>query len=140
MRALRSTRTRCVASEDWDGVLLVYGNRHAEADDAETRGDIVIVRPGEKLPVDGEVTEGKTYIDESMLTGEPVRIERGPGDRVVGSTINVFGSRGRWVGSAFRAPEWLQASDPCAIPNEKREWPKSHSVPRSVAVASASWR
>jgi Cu+-exporting ATPase len=56
------------------------------------RGDIVIVRPGEKLPVDGEVTEGKTFIDESMLTGEPVRIERGPGDRVVGSTINVLGS------------------------------------------------
>src|SRR5262249_1928948 len=56
------------------------------------RGDIVIVRPGEKLPVDGEVVDGRTWIDESMLTGESARIERGSGDRVVGSTINASGS------------------------------------------------
>jgi Cu+-exporting ATPase len=51
-------------------------------------GDLVIVKPGEKLPVDGEVIRGKTHIDESMLTGESLPIKRGLGDRVYAGTIN----------------------------------------------------
>jgi len=52
----------------------------------------VRVRPGEKVPVDGEVTDGHTSIDESMLTGEPMPVEKGEGDEVVAGTINKTGS------------------------------------------------
>ena len=55
-------------------------------------GDIVLVRPGEKVPVDGEVTEGLSYVDESMITGEPMPVARKPGDVVTGGTVNTTGS------------------------------------------------
>ncbi len=55
-------------------------------------GDILRVRPGEKVPVDGVVTEGKSSVDESMLTGEPIPVEKSPGARVIGATINGTGS------------------------------------------------
>jgi Cu+-exporting ATPase len=54
-------------------------------------GDIVIVRPGEKIPVDGVVTSGRSSVDESMLTGESMPLEKGPGDEVVGATLNKLG-------------------------------------------------
>ncbi|MBR9910221.1 MAG: copper-translocating P-type ATPase [Gammaproteobacteria bacterium] len=54
--------------------------------------DVVRVRPGEKIPVDGEVTEGHTAIDESMLTGEPMPVEKSIGDTVAAGTINKTGS------------------------------------------------
>ena len=54
-------------------------------------GDRLRVRPGEKVPVDGVVLEGKTSIDESMVTGEPIPVEKQPGDRVIGATINGTG-------------------------------------------------
>jgi Cu+-exporting ATPase len=54
-------------------------------------GDLVIVRPGEKIPVDGVVVEGHSSIDESMLTGESLPIEKGPGDNVIGATLNQAG-------------------------------------------------
>jgi Cu+-exporting ATPase len=55
-------------------------------------GDVVVVRPGEKIPVDGEVLEGRSAVDESMLTGESVPVEKGPGDEVIGATLNRTGS------------------------------------------------
>jgi Cu+-exporting ATPase len=55
-------------------------------------GDTLRVRPGEKVPVDGVVTEGRSSIDESMLTGEPIPIEKSAGTRVIGATINGTGS------------------------------------------------
>ena len=55
-------------------------------------GDIVIVRPGEKIPVDGEIIEGQSAIDESMLTGESIPIDKVPGDSVIGATINKNGA------------------------------------------------
>ncbi|MEK7460700.1 MAG: heavy metal translocating P-type ATPase [Patescibacteria group bacterium] len=55
-------------------------------------GDIVLVRPGEKVPIDGEITEGSSAVDESMLTGESMPVEKTVGDRVVGATINKNGS------------------------------------------------
>lgn len=55
-------------------------------------GDLVVVRPGERLPVDGEVREGESRVDESMLTGEPAPVAKGPGDRVVGGTVNQHGA------------------------------------------------
>jgi cation-transporting ATPase V len=54
-------------------------------------GDLLRVRPGEKVPVDGEVTVGASAVDESMLTGESVPVDKGPGDRVTGATINSGG-------------------------------------------------
>ncbi|KYF68667.1 copper-transporting ATPase [Sorangium cellulosum] len=54
-------------------------------------GDRLRVRPGEKVPVDGEVLEGSSSIDESMVTGEPIPVEKTPGDRVVGGTVNGTG-------------------------------------------------
>ncbi len=54
-------------------------------------GDIVIVRPGEKIPVDGVVVEGRSATDESMLTGESLPVEKGSGDPVIGATLNKLG-------------------------------------------------
>jgi len=55
-------------------------------------GDIIIVKPGVKIPVDGVITEGRTSIDESMITGESIPIDKNIGDTVIGSTINKQGS------------------------------------------------
>ena len=55
-------------------------------------GDIIIVRPGEKIPVDGIITEGNSTVDESMLTGESLPVDKKVGDEVVGATINKFGT------------------------------------------------
>ena len=54
--------------------------------------DALRVRPGEKVPVDGTVLEGSGSVDESMITGEPIPVEKGPGDRLIGATINGTGS------------------------------------------------
>ncbi len=54
-------------------------------------GDVLVVRPGERLPVDGEVREGESYVDESMLTGEPDPVAKRGGDKVVGGTVNQHG-------------------------------------------------
>ena len=65
-------------------------------------GDIVVVRPGEKIPVDGTVTKGHSSIDESMLTGESIPVEKSEGDKVFGATMNKNGSlefRAEKVGS-----------------------------------------
>jgi Cu+-exporting ATPase len=65
-------------------------------------GDVCRVRPGEKVPVDGEVVEGKSAVDESMVTGEPIPVEKGRGDRVTGGTVNANGTlliRAERVGS-----------------------------------------
>ncbi len=55
-------------------------------------GDTVIVRPGEKIPVDGEVVEGGSAVDESMITGESIPVEKNLGDEVIGGTMNKMGS------------------------------------------------
>jgi Cu+-exporting ATPase len=54
-------------------------------------GDFIIVRPGESIPVDGRIMEGSSSVDESMLTGEPLPVDKSPGDRVTGGTMNVQG-------------------------------------------------
>lgn len=65
-------------------------------------GDLLRVKPGEKIPLDGVITEGKSHIDESMITGEPVPVERSDGDEVIGATVNQTGAftmRAEKVGS-----------------------------------------
>ena len=64
-------------------------------------GDTVVVRPGEKIPVDGTITDGRSSIDESMITGESLPVDKAPGDEVIGATINKWGAfrfRARKVG------------------------------------------
>jgi cation-transporting ATPase V len=89
--------------------LLELGAKEARAlrDGAEVmipidqvrRGDLVVVKPGEKVPVDGEITEGRSSVDESMLTGESLPVDHVPGDTVFGATIN---QQGRLVLRATR--------------------------------------
>jgi len=74
--------------------------RRVNADGSETDiplaevqvGDLLRVRPGEKIPVDGKITEGASSIDESMVTGEPIPVEKGVGTSVIGATVNGTGS------------------------------------------------
>jgi P-type Cu2+ transporter len=56
------------------------------------QGDTLVIRPGEKIPADGTVLEGSGLVDESMITGEPIPVEKGPGDTVIGATLNQNGS------------------------------------------------
>jgi P-type Cu+ transporter len=76
-------------------VLRREGDLERELDvpvESVTRGDVVLVRPGERLPVDGEVVEGESAVDESMLTGESVPVRKAQGDSVIGGTINRTGA------------------------------------------------
>ena len=82
-------------------------------------GDRVVVRPGEKLPVDGEILEGASAVDESMITGESLPVEKGPGDAVIGATINRYGTftylatrvgRDTMLAQIIRVVEQAQAS------------------------------
>lgn len=78
------------------------GNEEDVALDEVQIGDLLRVRPGEKVPVDGSVEEGRSSIDESMLTGEPIPVEKGAGDKVIGATVNGTGAliiRAERVGS-----------------------------------------
>ena len=60
--------------------------------DEVVSGDLLVVRPGEKVPVDGVIAEGRSALDESMLTGESLPVEKGPGDDVIGATLNKTGA------------------------------------------------
>jgi len=74
-------------------------------------GDALRVRPGEKVPVDGAVTEGSSAVDESMLTGEPVPVSKRLGDKVIGATLNTSGAlviRAEKVGSATMLAQIVQ--------------------------------
>jgi Cu+-exporting ATPase len=72
---------------------IVRGGREVDVPLEEVRvGDVVRVRPGERVPVDGRVTEGDSAVDESMLTGEPLPVEKGPGAEVIGGTMNRHGT------------------------------------------------
>jgi P-type Cu+ transporter len=81
--------------------LITLGAKtaHVEREGAEVEvpvaelapGDVMIVRPGAKVPTDGEVVEGTSHLDESIATGESVPVEKGPGDSVIGATINKEG-------------------------------------------------
>jgi Cu+-exporting ATPase len=70
-------------------------------------GDLLRVRPGEKVPVDGVVSEGRSSVDESMVSGEPIPVEKGPGAKVVGGTIN--GSGGLVMRTEKVGPDTLLA-------------------------------
>ncbi|MDF1825831.1 MAG: copper-translocating P-type ATPase [Verrucomicrobiales bacterium] len=79
---------------------LAANEAHRLVDDKEEdvpidqvlRGDLLRVKPGEKIPLDGVVVEGKSHVDESMITGEPNPVERAAGDAVIGATVNQTGA------------------------------------------------
>ncbi|MDO8249841.1 MAG: heavy metal-binding domain-containing protein, partial [Rhodoferax sp.] len=74
-------------------------------------GDLLRVRPGEKVPVDGEVTEGSSSVDESMLTGEPMPVSKRVGDKVIGATLNTSGAlvmRSERVGASTMLAQIVQ--------------------------------
>jgi Cu+-exporting ATPase len=72
-------------------VLRDGTERDVPVDSVEV-GDLVRVRPGEKIPVDGVVVEGRSAVNQAMLTGEPLPVEKGPGDIVIGATMNTTGT------------------------------------------------
>ncbi|MCU0519764.1 MAG: heavy metal translocating P-type ATPase [Anaerolineae bacterium] len=87
LMSLRSKTAR-VSRDGGDGL----GQREIEVSIDDVRvGDIVTVRPGETIPVDGVVIEGRSSVDESMLTGESLPVDKGPGAAVVGATLNKLG-------------------------------------------------
>ena len=72
-------------------VVRTGEEREVPLDDV-LQGDVLRVRPGEKIPVDGRLTEGRSAVEESMITGEPMPVEKGVGDAVIGGTLNQTGS------------------------------------------------
>ncbi|RKF12272.1 copper-translocating P-type ATPase [Roseovarius spongiae] len=72
--------------------VLVDGEAQDVAIERIRAGDILVVRPGERIAVDGEVTDGSAHVDESMITGEPVPVAKGTGDPVTGGTVNGTGA------------------------------------------------
>ncbi len=74
-------------------LLLIKDNEIREVPlDQVQSGDVVLVRPGQQVPVDGMLREGNSFVDESMITGEPIAVEKNAGDRVFAGTINQKGS------------------------------------------------
>jgi P-type Cu+ transporter len=85
LRALLELGVKDVALRDADG-----SERRVAAEQLQV-GDVFVVRPGEKVATDGIVEEGSSAVDQSLLTGEPVPVEKQPGDEVVGATVNASG-------------------------------------------------
>jgi heavy metal translocating P-type ATPase len=90
-RASRAIRRLAGLQPATARIQTAEGPREVAVSDVHP-GDLVLLRPGEKLPVDGEVVEGASHVDQSLLTGEPVPVLRQPGDPVVGGTLNTTGS------------------------------------------------
>ncbi|MEA5009918.1 heavy metal translocating P-type ATPase [Clostridium tyrobutyricum] len=73
--------------------IIIRNGKEVETPIEEVEvGDIIVVKPGEKMPVDGEVVEGMTSVDESMLTGESIPVEKNIGDKIIGASINKNGT------------------------------------------------
>jgi Cu+-exporting ATPase len=94
-RAKRQTATalRGLMALRPETAVVVRGGSEVEVPATDVRrGDTVVVRPGERIPVDGEIISGASAIDESMLTGESMPVEKGIGDSVIGGTLNATGA------------------------------------------------
>jgi Cu+-exporting ATPase len=96
------------------------GSDHEVALEDVQVGDEVIVRPGERLPVDGEVIEGHSSIDEAMLTGEPLPVSKAQGDEVTGGTVNLPHV---WAGTRFWQTSFAWYRRPRALGPRSRRSP-----------------
>lgn len=93
--------------------VVLRGGKETEVPTAEVLvGDTVVVRPGGKIPVDGQIIEGSSAKDESMLTGESMPVTKRAGDTVIGATINKSGNI-RYLGRC-RSGAWWIPSDQTA--------------------------
>ena len=119
------------------------GEEEVPIDEIEVN-DLVLVRPGEKIPVDGEVVEGSSSVDESMLTGESVPVEKTPGSQVFGATLNSTGSftfrttkigRDTMLAQIIRLVEEAQGSR--APIQRLADVVSSYFVPSVIAIAAA---
>ncbi|MGH8937304.1 MAG: heavy metal translocating P-type ATPase [Acidimicrobiia bacterium] len=108
--------------------------------------EIVVVRPGEKVPVDGEITEGNSTLDESMVTGESIPVEKAPGDMVIGATLNQTGAfrmrasrvgRDTMLAQIIRLVEEAQASK--APIQRLADKVASYFVPAVIFIAIATF-
>jgi len=123
-------------------VVSADGNEHDIALDQVQRGDRLRVRPGEKIPVDGVVTDGQSSVDESMLTGEPIPVEKTVNSKVTGGTVNGTGSflmRAERVGSETLLAQIVrlvsEAQRSRAPIQKLADLVSSYFVPAVVAVA-----
>ncbi|MEO3868260.1 HAD-IC family P-type ATPase [Nonomuraea sp. B12E4] len=105
-------------------------------------GDVVIVRPGEKVPADGVILTGRSTLDESMVTGESIPIDKGPGDEVVGATVNQTGAftfRADKVGAATMLAQIIrlvQAAQASRAPIQRlADLVSGYFVPAVIAIA-----
>ena len=96
-------------------------------------GDRLRVRPGEKVPVDGEVLEGRSAVDESMVTGESMPVAKTPGDRVIGGTINQTGS------FVMRADRVGRDTLLAQIVADGREAQRSRAPIQRLPIGSSGW-
>lgn len=102
--------------------IVLRGNEEHEVPVEElTVGDVILVKPGGKIPVDGEITSGESYIDESMISGEPVPVYKEPGSTVTGGTITTTGAitftatrvgKETYLAQIIRLVETAQATKP----------------------------
>jgi P-type Cu+ transporter len=92
-RTATSAALRALAGLQPSSARVVRGDRELDVPIADVRrGDVIVVRPGERLPTDGEVVDGESAVDESMLTGESAPVPKAVGARVIGGTINRTGA------------------------------------------------
>jgi P-type Cu+ transporter len=102
-RSRTSSAIRALLNKAAKSARVVRDGKETEIPAAEVqKGDVLRVRPGEKVPVDGVLIEGRSAVDESMITGESMPVEKQPGERVIGATVNQTGSflmRAEKVGS-----------------------------------------
>src|SRR5260370_1945284 len=113
---------------------VLRNGQELEIQTAEVRvNDLIIVRPGGKIPVDGEIVEGASEVDESTLTGESVPVKKGPADPVIGSTLNQSG------GFRYRATKVGTDTALAQIVKLLHEAQRSKAPPHPLADRAARW-
>lgn len=128
------------ATIERDGAPLVIPVADVQA------GDTVLVQPGERVPVDGQVIDGQSAVDESMLTGEPMPVDKGVGDRVFGGTVNrmgVFRLRATTLGTdstLSRIVSLMREAQRSRAPIQAlADRVSAIFVPTVLAIAAATW-
>jgi len=114
--------------------MVIKDGSPVEVDIADVEsGDVIVLRPGERVPVDGEISEGATTVDESMLTGEPIPVEKQPGDGLFTGTVNGTGAV-RFVASAVGRETILAGIVRMVQQAQSSRAPIEHLVDRVTAL------
>ncbi|MDQ7074672.1 MAG: copper-translocating P-type ATPase [Gammaproteobacteria bacterium] len=83
---------KLVALQPKTATVIRNGEAESVPIESVRTGDLILVKPGERVPVDGEVTQGSSFVDEAMISGEPLAVEKNSGDKLIGGTINQSGA------------------------------------------------